>query len=48
VTLSSHCGDLEAMARSGAVAGADVIVREIIEDYRAAEVVLSARLPKVA
>ena len=48
IALSSHCRDLEAMAESGAVAEAAAVVREIIEDYRAAEILLSSRLPKVA
>jgi signal transduction histidine kinase/CheY-like chemotaxis protein/HPt (histidine-containing phosphotransfer) domain-containing protein len=48
IALSSHCRDLEAMAQSGTVAEAAAVVREIIEDYRAAEILLSSRLPKVA
>jgi two-component system, sensor histidine kinase and response regulator len=48
IALSSHCRDLEAMAQSGTVAEAAAVVEEIIEDYRAAEVLLSSRLPKVA
>jgi two-component system, sensor histidine kinase and response regulator len=48
IALSSHCRDLEAMAQSGAVAEAAAVVREIIEDYRASEILLSSRLPKVA
>jgi CheY-like chemotaxis protein/HPt (histidine-containing phosphotransfer) domain-containing protein len=48
VALSSHCSDLEAMTQCGAVTEAAAIVREIIEDYRAAEILLSSRLPKVA
>jgi two-component system, sensor histidine kinase and response regulator len=48
VTLSSHCRELEAIAQSGAVAETDAIVRAIIEDYRMAELLLSARLPEVA
>jgi two-component system, sensor histidine kinase and response regulator len=48
VALSSHCSDLEAMTQCGAVTEAAAIVREIIGDYRAAEILLSSRLPKVA
>jgi HPt (histidine-containing phosphotransfer) domain-containing protein len=48
VTLSSHCRELEVIAQSGAVAEATTIVTAIIEDYRAAESLLSARLPQVA
>jgi two-component system sensor histidine kinase/response regulator len=48
IALSSHCRDLEAIAQSGAVAEAATVVRKIIEDYRAAEILLSSRLPKVA
>jgi len=48
VTLSSHCKELEAMARSGVVSDAAPIVGAILEDYRAVEIALSARLPKVA
>jgi two-component system, sensor histidine kinase and response regulator len=48
IALSSHCRELEAIAQSGAVAEAATVVRKIIEDYRAAEILLSSRLPKVA
>jgi CheY-like chemotaxis protein len=48
VTLSSHCRELEAIAQSGAIAEAATIVAAIVEDYRAAELLLSARLPQVA
>jgi HPt (histidine-containing phosphotransfer) domain-containing protein len=48
MTLSSHCRELEAIAQSGVVAETATIVKAIIEDYRAAEVLLSARLPEVA
>jgi two-component system sensor histidine kinase/response regulator len=48
VILSSRCGELEAMAQSGIVAGAGGMVGAILEDYRAVEILLSARLPKVA
>jgi two-component system, sensor histidine kinase and response regulator len=48
VTLSSHCRELEAIAQSGAVCDAATIVAAIIEDYRSAEVLLSARLPEAA
>jgi len=36
------------MAQSGVVSDAAPIVAAILEDYRAVEVALSARLPKVA
>jgi two-component system, sensor histidine kinase and response regulator len=48
VILSSRCGELEAMARSGIVADAGGMVGAILEDYRAVEILLSARLSKVA
>jgi signal transduction histidine kinase/DNA-binding response OmpR family regulator len=48
VILSSRCKELEAMAQSGGVFDAGPIVGAIIEDYRAVEGLLSARLPKVA
>jgi two-component system, sensor histidine kinase and response regulator len=48
VILSSRCGELEAMAQQGMVAGAGGTVSAIIEAYRAVEILLSARLPKVA
>jgi HPt (histidine-containing phosphotransfer) domain-containing protein len=48
VTLSSHCRELEAIARSGTVCDAATIVGVIIEDYRVAEMLLSARLPEAA
>jgi HPt (histidine-containing phosphotransfer) domain-containing protein len=48
VILSSRCGELEAMAQTGMVAGAGGPVSAIIEAYRAVEILLSARLPKVA
>ncbi len=48
IILSSHCKELEAMAQSGVVSGAASIVAAILEDYRAVEIALSARLPKVA
>ena len=48
VILSSRCGELEAMAQSGIVAGAGRMVGAILEDYRVVEILLSARLPKVA
>ena len=48
VILSSRCGELEAMAQSGIAAGAGGMVGAILEDYRAVEILLSARLPKVA
>ena len=46
--LSAHCGELEAMTRSGIVAGAGELVGAILEDYRAVEVALSENLRKVA
>jgi signal transduction histidine kinase/CheY-like chemotaxis protein/HPt (histidine-containing phosphotransfer) domain-containing protein len=48
VILSSRCGELEAMAQSGMVAGAGGTVSAIVEAYRVVEILLSARLPKVA
>jgi len=48
MVLSSHCKELEAMAQSGVVSDAAPIVGAILEDYRAVEIALSARLPKVA
>jgi HPt (histidine-containing phosphotransfer) domain-containing protein len=48
VVMSSRCGELEAMAQSGVVSDAALIVGAILEDYRAVEIALSARLPKVA
>jgi CheY-like chemotaxis protein/HPt (histidine-containing phosphotransfer) domain-containing protein len=48
VVLSSRCEELEAMAQTGVVCGAAAIVGAILEDYRAVEIALSARLPKVA
>jgi signal transduction histidine kinase/DNA-binding response OmpR family regulator/HPt (histidine-containing phosphotransfer) domain-containing protein len=48
VVLSSRCEDLESMARSGIVSDPEPMVRAILEDYRAAEILLSNRLPKVA
>ena len=48
VILSSRCKELEMMAQSGIVSDAALIVGTILEDYRAVEMALSARLPKVA
>jgi len=48
VVLSSRCKELEAMAQSGVVSDAVPMVGAILEDYRAVEILLSARLPKVA
>jgi HPt (histidine-containing phosphotransfer) domain-containing protein len=48
ITLSSRCKELEAMAQSGAVSEAALMVRTIFEDYRTAETLLSNRLQKVA
>jgi len=46
--LSSRCNELEAMAQSGVVSDAALIVDAILEDYRAVQIALSARLLKVA
>src|SRR6516162_6602112 len=46
--LSSRCNELEAMAQSGVVSDAALIVDAILEDYRAVNIALSARLLKVA
>ena len=48
VALSSRCKELEAIAQSGVVSDAVPMVGAILEDYRAVEILLSARLPKVA
>jgi signal transduction histidine kinase/CheY-like chemotaxis protein len=48
ITLSSRCKELEAMAQSGVVSEAALMVRTILEDYRTAETLLSNRLEKVA
>lgn len=48
VALSSRCTELEAMAKAGSVSDAVPMVGAIVEDYRAVEILLSARLPKVA
>ena len=48
IILSSRCGELEVMAQAGMVAGAGGMVSAITEAYRAVEILLSARLPKVA
>jgi signal transduction histidine kinase/CheY-like chemotaxis protein len=48
VILSSRCGELEVMAQAGMVADAGGMVSAIVEAYRAVEILLSARLPKVA
>jgi HPt (histidine-containing phosphotransfer) domain-containing protein len=48
VILSSRCGELEVMAQTGMVAGAGGTVSAIIEAYRAVEILLSARVPKMA
>ena len=48
VILSSRCKELEAMAQCGIVSDAASIVAAILEDYRAVEIALSGRLPKVA
>jgi CheY-like chemotaxis protein len=48
VILSSHCKELEALARSGTVPDARRMVKAIRDDYRAAEADLAQRLPQVA
>jgi two-component system, sensor histidine kinase and response regulator len=48
VALSSHCKELEAIARSGAVPDAMRRVKSIRDAYRTAEARLSNRLPQVA
>jgi len=48
VILSLRCQELETMAQSGIASDAAPIVGAILEDYRAVEIALSARLPKVA
>jgi CheY-like chemotaxis protein len=48
VVLSSHCKELEALARSGTAPDAVRMVKAIREDYRNVEVSLSERLPQVA
>ena len=48
VILASRCNELEAMTVSGTMSDAALIVGAILEDYRAVEIALSARLPKVA
>jgi CheY-like chemotaxis protein len=47
VVLSLRCRELEVMAQSGVVSDAVPMVGAILEDYRAVEIALSARLPKV-
>jgi CheY-like chemotaxis protein len=46
--LSTHCKELEASARSGAVPDAPARVAAIVEDYRGVQAALAARLPRVA
>src|SRR5262249_14316807 len=48
VVLSTHCKELEALAKSGTVADAARLVSVIREDYRTVEARLSDRLPRVA
>jgi CheY-like chemotaxis protein/HPt (histidine-containing phosphotransfer) domain-containing protein len=48
VVLSARCNELEALAKSGAVAGAARLVDAIRENYRAVEAHLSEQLPRVA
>jgi signal transduction histidine kinase/CheY-like chemotaxis protein/HPt (histidine-containing phosphotransfer) domain-containing protein len=48
IILSSRCKELELMAQSGIVLDAAVIVDAILEEYRAVELALSARLRRVA
>ena len=48
VVMSTHCKELEALAKSGAVQEAAQLVDEIRDNYRAVEARLSERLPRVA
>ena len=48
IILSARCGELEAMAQSGVVVTTEAMVGAILEEYRAVEIALSARLLKVA
>jgi two-component system, sensor histidine kinase and response regulator len=48
VVLSTHCQELEALSKSGAVTDAARLVKVIREDYRTVEARLSDRLPRVA
>ena len=48
VLMSTHCNELEALAKSGAVTHAEQLVGAIREDYRTVEARLAARLPRVA
>ena len=47
-TLSSRCQELEAIAQQGVMTDSVSMVGAILEDYRAVEVVLAARLRQVA
>ncbi|HEX4616024.1 MAG TPA: response regulator [Stellaceae bacterium] len=48
IVLSTHCKELEALSRSGAVTDAARLVKAIREDYRTVEARLLDRLPRVA
>ena len=48
VVLSTHCKELGALSKSGAVTDAARLVKVIREDYRTVEARLSDRLPQVA
>jgi CheY-like chemotaxis protein len=48
IVLSTHCTELEALAKSGTVTNAARLVKVIREDYRTVEARLSDRLPRVA
>jgi signal transduction histidine kinase/CheY-like chemotaxis protein len=48
VVLSTHCKELEALAKSGTITDAPRLVSVIREDYRTVEARLSNRLPRVA
>jgi len=46
--MSTHCKELEALAKSGSVQEAAQLVKDIRENYRTVEARLSERLPRVA
>jgi two-component system, sensor histidine kinase and response regulator len=48
IVMSTHCKELEALAKSGSVQEAAQLVKEIRENYRTVEARLSERLPRVA
>jgi HPt (histidine-containing phosphotransfer) domain-containing protein len=48
VKLASRCNEIETMARSGMIPDARDLVQALIEDYRAAGVVLSKHLERAA